>query len=660
MLERDPLIGQHLGAYQIQQKLGEGGMARVYKAYHARLRRDVAIKIILAHIAGQGDFRVRFEREAQLVASLEHPNIVAVYDFGEEGSITYLVMQYVGGGTLRDHLHDGYPLAPPLAAHYTLQMARALHSAHLKGIVHRDVKPQNMLVSAQNSNQLLLSDFGIAKLFDSSQDVTWADAASGNISSSYNNGQTSADQILGTLDYMAPEQINRKGIDARTDVYALGVVLFQMLAGRVPFLSSTTTGLMYQHVHTPPPMIRDLNPAAPEVLAQITATALQKSPEARFQSAEAMALALENALNSGTGRIGLSSQASTYGSGPHGLNTYKTGSQGIGSQDGLINRAPTNRAPTVSTGGGHNGQALGHGNDTGTLPGMGSRGASSPQAPSYGQSFYPSGPRPLQGQNTGATLGSGQFDRATTTGNRSGTSDTPPGKQAGKAVPIQMIVGILVLIVALILLVMRFQFFTGSSATPQTTSTTATAFTETFANNKAGWIEGNINGLITSVDPGHYTLTVGPKNTYFPYPAKIGALPANFTLTAQMTQDKGDTTAAYGIAFYLNAQNGTTNSAYAFIITSNGNYELLRYDANGSSSVLWAGQSSAIHGLHQSNTLQAIVRNGTFSFKINGQIVPLKQGTSLKDTTYGSGQLGLFVAGPTTQFTATKVQLAIP
>jgi hypothetical protein len=127
-----------------------------------------------------------------------------------------------------------------------------------------------------------------------------------------------------------------------------------------------------------------------------------------------------------------------------------------------------------------------------------------------------------------------------------------------------------------------------------------------------------------------------------------------------MTQDKGDTTAAYGIAFYLNAQNGTTNSAYAFIITSNGNYELLRYDANGSSSVLWAGQSSAIHGLHQSNTLQAIVRNGTFSFKINGQIVPLKQGTSLKDTTYGSGQLGLFVAGPTTQFTATKVQLAIP
>src|SRR5438552_927680 len=180
MIERDPLIGRHLGAYQIQQKLGEGGMARVYKAYHARLRRDVAIKIILAQIAEQGDFRVRFEREAQLVASLEHPNIVAVYDFGEEGTITYLVMQYVGGGTLRDQLGDGSPLAPQLAAHYTLQMARALHSAHLKGIVHRDVKPQNMLVSAQNRTHLLLSDFGIAKLFDGSLETTWASTTAGN------------------------------------------------------------------------------------------------------------------------------------------------------------------------------------------------------------------------------------------------------------------------------------------------------------------------------------------------------------------------------------------------------------------------------------------------------------------------------------------------
>src|SRR5947209_14091355 len=159
-MEHDPLIGTQLGTYSIQAKLGEGGMARGYKAYHARLRRDVAIKVILAQIADQEGFKARFEREAQLIASLEHPNIVAVYDFGDSGNLTYLVMQYVGGGTLRDQLRRGRPLEPGRAVQYALQMARALHHAHQRGIVHRDVKPQNMLVSAHDASQLLLSDFG--------------------------------------------------------------------------------------------------------------------------------------------------------------------------------------------------------------------------------------------------------------------------------------------------------------------------------------------------------------------------------------------------------------------------------------------------------------------------------------------------------------------
>src|SRR5205085_7153767 len=142
-MQNDPMVGQQLGAYLIQSKLGEGGMARVYKAYHARLRRDVAIKVILSQIADHEGFRVRFEREAQLVASLEYRNIVAVYDFGEVGNLTYLVMQYVGGGTLRDRLRKEEHIEPHLAVQYTIQMARALHHAHQRGIVHRDVKPQN-------------------------------------------------------------------------------------------------------------------------------------------------------------------------------------------------------------------------------------------------------------------------------------------------------------------------------------------------------------------------------------------------------------------------------------------------------------------------------------------------------------------------------------
>src|SRR5437667_2591824 len=292
-MENDPFIGQQFGAYTIQSKLGEGGMERVYKGYHARLRREVAIKVILSQIADKEGFKARFEREAQLIASLQHPNIVAVYDFGDIGHITYLVMQYVGGGTLRDQLRGGHALDPRQAILYCQQMARALHHAHLRGIVHRDVKPQNMLVSASDHNQLLLSDFGIAKLYDNRNEVTLLGITGGELRN--DPSLTSADQIVGTADYMSPEQINGKPVDARTDVYALGIVLYQMLAGEVPFHSTTIQGLLFQHVYTPPKPIREVNPYVPEILEQITAKAIAKAPEDRFQSAEAMAQALESA-----------------------------------------------------------------------------------------------------------------------------------------------------------------------------------------------------------------------------------------------------------------------------------------------------------------------------------------------------------------------------
>src|SRR5947207_1635173 len=292
-MENDALIGQQLGAYLIQSKLGEGGMARVYKAYHARLRREVAIKVILSQVADQADFKVRFESEGQLVARLQHPNIEAVYDFGDHGKLTYLVMQYVGGGSLRDKLRGGHALDPRQATMYTIQMGKALHHAHLRGIVHRDVKPQNMLVSASDRNQLLLSDFGIAKLYDNRNEVTMLGITEGEFRN--DPSLTSVDQIVGTADYMSPEQINGKPVDARTDVYALGIVLYQMLAGEVPFHSTTIQGLLFQHVYTAPKPIREVNPYVPEILEQITAKAIAKAPEDRFQSAEAMAQALESA-----------------------------------------------------------------------------------------------------------------------------------------------------------------------------------------------------------------------------------------------------------------------------------------------------------------------------------------------------------------------------
>lgn len=288
-MPQDLLIGKQLGAYLIQSRIGEGGMARVYKAYHTRLRREVALKVIASHIANQSDFQLRFEREAQLVASLEHHNIVAIYDFGEVEHITYLVMQYVGGGTLHEQLRARQSIDARRAAHYAQQMAQALHHAHQRGIVHRDVKPQNMLLSASDPDYLLLSDFGIARLFGGSQEVTPLAASN----TAHDPALTDLSQIIGTAEYMAPEQAQRQPVDARTDVYALGIVLYQMLTGSTPFQATTTTGLMYQHVYVLPTPIRQVNPTIPEPLAAITAKALEKSPAARFPSAEAMAQALE-------------------------------------------------------------------------------------------------------------------------------------------------------------------------------------------------------------------------------------------------------------------------------------------------------------------------------------------------------------------------------
>lgn len=298
-MENDTLIGQQIGAYSIQSKLGEGGMARVYKGYHMRLRREVAIKVILAQVAEQADFKARFEREAQLVASLQHPNIVAVYDFGDYGSLTYLVMQYVSGGTLRDRLRGGHALDPRQAMIYAIQMGKALHHAHLRGIVHRDVKPQNMLVSATDPNHLLLSDFGIAKLYDTRYEPALTDLSHARTIGS-DPSLTNIGQIVGTPDYMAPEQIEGRPIDARTDVYTLGVVLFQMLTGETPFRATTAQGLYYQHVVTPPPGVREVNPYVSEQLAWIVSKAMAKIPAARFQSAEEMAQALEEANRNAT------------------------------------------------------------------------------------------------------------------------------------------------------------------------------------------------------------------------------------------------------------------------------------------------------------------------------------------------------------------------
>jgi serine/threonine protein kinase len=267
----DSLIGQQFGPYKITEKLGEGGMAVVYKGYQQSLNRYVAIKVLRQELAQDEEFVQRFQREALAVADLDHPNILHVYDAGIVQGMYYIVMAFVDGGSLRDMVGHG-PLEPDYALSIAAQVADALHHAHQRGIVHRDVKPNNILLS--RDGRPLLSDFGIAKALHES------------------SGLTRTGMSIGTPEYMAPEQIQGQKVDGRTDIYALGIVLYEMLVGWAPFSSTTPVAALYKQVNEPPPPLRQANINIPAWLEAVVAKALAKSPVERYQQASEFAEAL--------------------------------------------------------------------------------------------------------------------------------------------------------------------------------------------------------------------------------------------------------------------------------------------------------------------------------------------------------------------------------
>jgi serine/threonine protein kinase len=264
-----------IGRYDIKSLIGQGGMSTVYLGYDPRSQREVAIKILPPYYLHAPKFRERFEREALMIALLEHPAIVPVYDMGEEDGQPYIVMRYMSGGSLSDKLKRG-PIPLRECMEMYLRLAPALDTAHTRGVIHRDVKPDNLLFDKYDN--VFLSDFGLARLRET---IGFANISDGT--------------IMGTPAYMSPEQIQGdRELDGRSDIYSMGIVLYQMLCGSVPFSGNTAASVMMMHLVNPVPQISDLNKTLPSGIQSVLEIALAKNPKDRYQTAGEFARAIQS------------------------------------------------------------------------------------------------------------------------------------------------------------------------------------------------------------------------------------------------------------------------------------------------------------------------------------------------------------------------------
>lgn len=254
--------------YELEQKIGEGGMARVYRGRDLRLNRSIAVKVLHSHYATDAGFLQRFHHEAQAAANLRHPNIVDVYDVGQDGDIHYIVMEYVEGSDLKGVIARNGPLPIEQAVAIAEAVARALEAAHRIGLVHRDIKPQNIIVGPQG--QVKITDFGIAK-------------------SNLSTAMTDTGVTFGTADYISPEQARGQPATPRSDIYSLGITLYEMLTGRLPFTGDSAIGVAMQHVSTDPPPPRMYNPRIPPRLEALVLSALSKDANDRPATAQEFA-----------------------------------------------------------------------------------------------------------------------------------------------------------------------------------------------------------------------------------------------------------------------------------------------------------------------------------------------------------------------------------
>ena len=269
--------GQMLGPYRIINQIGKGGMATVYKAYQASVDRYVAIKVLPSQLAESPEFAARFQQEARIIAKLEHPHILPVFDYGESDGVAYFVMRYLDAGTLKERMESRRPLPLEEIDRIFTQLAEALSYAHGHGVVHRDLKPANALIDSQGN--VFLTDFGIAKLLESASPRL-----------------TQTDAIMGTPAYISPEQAQSRPVDQRSDIYSLGIILYEMATGQVPYVADTPLAVLFKHISDPLPPPSQVKPDIPPSIEQVILKALSKNAEDRFDTAAEFIAAWKRAI----------------------------------------------------------------------------------------------------------------------------------------------------------------------------------------------------------------------------------------------------------------------------------------------------------------------------------------------------------------------------
>jgi len=284
------LVGRKLGNYEIIDEIGRGGMAVVYRAYQRSLNRHVAIKVLAPQLSVDQQFVERFQREARAAAGLRHPHVVVIHDVAQEQGIYYIVMEYLEGRSLKELIQAEQSLSPERATRIVEQVASALDYAHEQGFVHRDIKPANIIVD--KNDHVTLTDFGIAKAASETQHLT------------------RTGMLIGTPEYMSPEQAEGGTVDHRTDLYALGVVLYQMLTGRAPFHSTTPHATLHAVIYEPPPPVRQLRPSLSPAIESVVMRSISKQPASRYQSGSDMVAALR-AAQSGQSTVAVAAPPST-------------------------------------------------------------------------------------------------------------------------------------------------------------------------------------------------------------------------------------------------------------------------------------------------------------------------------------------------------------